>query len=260
MLDWLKANADSKALVATWWDPGHIITGYTGLRVHADGAHCPPGSCVPYNHDIRIQDMGRLMATSSENESISILKKYNGLDAATCQAANEAVQKKWGVSIPSGDCDPPSEIYVIASSDLIGKYYWMSYYGLGQGRNYNYMNFDSYDQTQGVISYSGGLLSLVRQNSMWVPVINSPDQGVRNMVVKSIIYFENGQEKRYTFNDTSAIDGMVWVDPGYGVAIYMDTTIQNSVFTKMFFFGGEGLEHYKLVYQNAEIKLFKVSF
>jgi hypothetical protein len=44
------------------------------------------------------------------------------------------------------------------------------------------------------------------------------------------------------------------------VAIYMDTTIQNSVFTKMFFFGGEGLEHYKLVYQNAEIKLFKVSF
>ena len=46
-LDWLKQNADEDALVTTWWDPGHIIAGYTGLKVHADGAHCAPGECIP---------------------------------------------------------------------------------------------------------------------------------------------------------------------------------------------------------------------
>jgi len=54
MLNWLKSNADKNAIVSTWWDPGHIIAGYTGLRVHADGAHCGPGECVPFNHNIRI--------------------------------------------------------------------------------------------------------------------------------------------------------------------------------------------------------------
>ena len=49
-LEWLKQNADKDALITTWWDPGHIIAGYTGLKVHADGAHCAPGECIPYFH------------------------------------------------------------------------------------------------------------------------------------------------------------------------------------------------------------------
>jgi len=256
MLDWLKANADSGALVATWWDPGHIITGYTGLKVHADGAHCGVGKCVPYNHDIRIQDMGRLMSTSDENESIAILQKYNGLDAQACAAANAEIEKTYGISIPEGDCDPPSEIYVIASSDLIQKYYWMSYYGSGQGRNYYQMNYQSYDATQGIITYAGGL-SLVIQDDKWVPVMNLPDSGIRNMLVKEVVYFENGEQRHYVFNQTSMIDGMVWVDPSYGLVMYMDPTVKDSVFTRMFFFNGEGLNNFELVYANAEIRLFK---
>ena len=255
MLDWLKANADKKALIATWWDPGHIITGYTGLRVHADGAHCGIGKCVPYNHDIRIQDMGRLMTTNDENESIAILKKYNGLDSETCAAANEEIKRRYGISIPKDACDPPSEIYVIASADLIGKYYWMSYFGLGQGRNYYQMNFQNFDPNQGIITYAGGL-SLVRQDDKWVPVMNLPQQGIRNLIVKEIVYFENGQ-KHYVFNETNAIDGMVWVDPGYGLAIYMDPIVRDSIFTKMFFFNGVGLKNFELVYSNPEIRLFK---
>lgn len=260
MLDWLKANADSKAMVATWWDPGHIITGYTGLRVHADGAHCGVGECVPYNHNIRIQDMGRILATTSENESISILSKYNGLDAQTCASARSQIKATYGVDMPADACDAPSEMYVIASSDLIGKYYWLSYYGLNKGENFFQMSISGYDSNQGIISYAGGQFSLVWQNDQWVPVLNIPAQGIRNVVVREVVYFENGQQIHLISNATNTIDGMIWVDSSFNTVVFMSPTIRDSMFTRMFFFNGYGLQHFQLVYSNAEIKLYKVIF
>jgi len=278
MLDWLKANANTKSLVVTWWDPGHIIAGYTGLRVHADGAHCGIGACIPYNHNTRIQDMGRMFTTDNESETVQILDKYIHLAPDECQKAKD----KFGDAVPADACDPIPEVYFIASSDLIGKYYWMSYFGdclkqMGlkdadacysvspdwfrenaQGRNFLQLGFTNYDSNQGIISYSGGQLSLVFNNGQWVPVLNMPDQGIRNVVVREVVYFENGQQKHVTYNDTQAIEGMIWVDPSYSTALFMDASVRDSIFTRMFLFNGEGLEHFKLVYQNGETKLFKV--
>ncbi len=255
MLDWLKANADPKSLIVTWWDPGHIIAGYTGLRVHADGAHCGVGKCIPYNHNDRIQDMGRVFSISDENEAISILKKYKKLTPEQCAK----VKQKYGDIVPADACDEVPEMYVIASNDLIGKYYWMSYFGTGTGRNYFQMQMTNYDPNQGVIEYNNGQLKLIYNDGEWVPVLNIPQQGIRNIIISHIVYFENGQERRLNFTDKpNIIDGMVWVDPSYSVAIFMDAAIRDSIFTKMFFFNGEGLKHFELVYQNPETKLFKV--
>ena len=255
-LDWLKANANPKSLVVTWWDPGHIIAGYTGLRVHADGAHCGYGSgaCIPYGHDDRIQDMGRVFSISNETEALSILGKYRQLTPAQCAEARQA----YGSIMPADACDAVPEMYVLASSDLIGKYYWLSYFGTGNGRNYIQMQRTGVDQAQGVVSYGGGAISLAYKNGAWVPVFNMPDQGIRNVVVRTVVYFENGQQKSITFNETNMIDGMLWVDPSYSVVIFMDPATRDSIFTRMFFFNGEGLQHFQLVYQNGEIRLYKV--
>ncbi len=256
MLDWLKTNADKNSLVATWWDPGHIIAGYTGLKVHADGAHCGPKECIPYNHDTRIQDMGRMMSVSSEEESISIMKKYLELTPAQQQA----VKATFGDKVPQEAFTPVSDVYFIASSDLIGKYYWMSYFGTGQGRNFLQLNFQKYDQSQGIVYYGSGELMLVRNEDRWVPVMNIPEQGIRNIVVKEVHYYEDG-ERYYEFgNVTNAIDGLVWVDPSYGAVIFMPPEVRDSVFTRLYFFDGEGLNHFQMVYQNPEIRLYKVIF
>jgi dolichyl-diphosphooligosaccharide--protein glycosyltransferase len=278
MLDWLKANANPKSLVVTWWDPGHIITGYTGLRAMADGAHCGIGKCIPYNHNFRIQDMGATFSTSNENDSIQILSAYRQLTPEQC-AEDRSI---FGDKVPADACDQIPEMYVIASSDLVGKYYWLSYFGscitkygvgnssychvlapdqfekIAQGRNFLQLSITNYDPNNGVITYGDGQLSLAYKDGKWVPVLNFPTQGIRNVVVKDVVYFENGQQKSVTFNDTQAIDGMVWVDPSYRVVIFMDATIRDSIFTRMFFFNGEGLQHFKLVFQNSEIKMFKV--
>jgi dolichyl-diphosphooligosaccharide--protein glycosyltransferase len=262
MLDWIKDNTDQRSLIVTWWDPGHIIAGYTGRPVHADGAHCGAGTpimpgCIPYSHDDRIQDMGRTFAISDEEESISILEKYRQLNPEQCAE----IREKFGDALPADVCDQIPEMYVIASNDLIGKYYWLSYFGTGTGRNYFQMQISNPTtyQTDGALQYNGGQLSLVFQGNELIPVLNSPEQGIRNAVISHIVYFENGQERRLDFSDqANVVDGMVWVDPNYGVAIFMDASIRDSMFTKMFFFNGDGLEHFELVYSNPEIRLFKV--
>jgi len=251
MLDWLKQNANENSLIVTWWDPGHIIAGYTGLKVHADGAHCGPDACIPYNHNVRIQDMGRVFSISDEQEAIEILSKYRELTPQQCQE----VKNVFGNRIPEEACDPISEMYVIASSDLIAKYYWMSYFGTGTGRSFFQLPFSNIDQTQGIINYAGGTVSLVREEDRWIPIYQN------RYVIKEIVYFENGQLKQQTFeNATNTIDALLWVDPGFGMSILMEPPVRDSVFTKLFFWDGQGLNHFELKFSNPEIRLYKVAF
>jgi len=300
MLDWLKENADKKALVATWWDPGHIIAGYTGLRVHADGAHCPPGECIPYNHNVRIQDMGRIMSTSNETEAITILKKYKQLTPEQCEEAKKA----WP-QMPDDACDPVSEIYFIASNDLIGKFTWMNYFGgyrapikssadflanpgaccastpktepgqvscgefAEKGRGvwvWCPWIFSLTDVTQDregnpiyVYNYAGSKdlkISLIQKGDKLLPI------WINRYLITSITFFYQGQKIDQNFKDYNTtlqkIDGLVWVDPNFRNLIYFAPAIKDSIFVRTFFYDGEGLEHFKLVYSNPEIKLYRV--
>jgi len=266
-MDWLVKNADRDSLITTWWDPGHILAGYSyykgkPLRVHADGAHC--GDCFPYNHDVRIRDMGRIFSTSNESEAIEILKKYKELTNEQCSKAKETFPQ-----MPQEACRPVSDFYIIASSDLIGKYFWLSCFGSfdyelwektnGQewkcdGRNFLVLPFSGQDN-YGNLMY-GNILVLTLKNDRIVGVINVPQQGIRNALVKEIIYYSQGQEIIYK-NETYEIEGTVWVDPSFGVAIYMDPKVRNSIFTNMFFFNGRDLKNFELVYSNPEVKIFK---
>jgi dolichyl-phosphooligosaccharide-protein glycotransferase len=262
-LDWLKANGDKDTLVATWWDPGHIIAGYSGLKVHADGAHCDANDCIPYNHNIRISDMGKILSTTNETESIKTLEKYVQLTPEQCQAARD----KWGTIMPEDACNPIKTVYVIASSDLIQKYYWLAYFGSydnitksGEGKSFAQLEYTGMDRSGSPVY--GNIITLLEENGTVFSVLNYPQQGIRNAIIKDIVYYSNGQQIRSSYNaanSTAAIyDGLLWVDPSFRVVLFMESSVRDSIFTKMFFWGGEGLEHYKLVYSNSEVKIFKV--
>ncbi len=301
MLEWLKNNADKKALVATWWDPGHIITGYTGLRVHADGAHCSEEECIPYGHDTRIQDMGRIMSTDNETEAVALLKKYVSLTSEQCEEA----KKKWGDIMTETACDPISEVYFISSSDLIGKFTWMNYFGgfrapisspndfqqnpgvccattpatepgqmscgefASQGKGlwvwcpwiFGFQNVQQDREGSDVLVYDyGGLkLSIIQKQDAVLPVYNN-----KYLITNLVFYSQDGKLQRLdlsTYPTTfEKIDGLVWLQPDFRGGIYFSPSIKNSIFVKTFFFNGEGLEHFKLVYSNPEIRIYKVEF
>ena len=286
-LEWINENTDKDALIVTWWDPGHILTGYTQRRVMADGAHCQIDDCIIYGHNTRIQDMGYAFSTSDENETIQVLRKYMGLNAEQCNK----VKEHFGDNFPEEACKNATEMYLIASNDLIGKYHWLSFFGdclnqFGlesvdvcykmdadwfkknvQGRNFIQLPLSRQD-AQGNLIY-GEIVTLTVKDDKMVPIMNIPQQGIRNAIIKEIIYYQNGQENKFEFgNVTNVMDGLLWVDPSFRIVIFMDPTIRDSVFTNMFFFNGNGdatfdipkLNHFQLVFQNNEIKIFKVIF
>jgi len=269
-LDWLKKNADKDSLITTWWDPGHIIAGYTGLKVMADGAHCGLTECIPYNHNIRIRDMGRTFSINNETESTQILSKYMNLTPEQCEQARKA----FGNIMSSDACKPVTEMYVIASNDLIGKYYWLSFYGsydtktgTGTGRNFIQLQLTNYDQQNGILQYGNGVISIVQRNNKLVPILNIPQQGIRNAIIKDVIFFQSGNQINQV-NENATLDGLVVIDPSFQIITFIDSTIRDSVFTNMFFFNGNGisdfgiskLTRFELKYSNPEVKIFKVIF
>ena len=293
-LDWLKENGNSSTLVVTWWDPGHIIADLSGLKVMADGAHCAPGECIPYNHNIRIQDMGRIFSMSNEIEALKILNKYTSLTPEQCNQARE----KFGDRMPENACDPIDKVYVLATNDLIGKYFWLSYFGsclgkhgtqagescyylpsnqfknIAEGRNYMQCGVhQQLSQQSGTPSYvcQTGIqttISLIQSDTDVAAVLNSPKQGVRNAIIKQMVLYQDGVPVYFDYSDRAgALDGLVYVDPSFQVLFYLDPQIKDSIFTNMFFFNGEGnselglptLNKFQLVYNNPEVRIFEVS-
>jgi len=298
MLDWLNTNADKNALVETWWDPGHIIAGYTGLRVHADGGHCAVGECIPYNHNIRIQDMGKIMSTNDEEEAITLINKYKQLSPEDCQE----VKNVYDDIVPKEACEPASEIYFIASSDLIGKFTWMNYFGGYRApisSNYDFMknpgvccastpptepgqiscgefasqgkgvwvwcpwifSLSSVTQDQEgnpvyLYDYAGLKMALIQKGNYLIPVYNN------QFIINHLTFFYNGQQQNQDLSNYNAtlerIDGLVWVQSDFRSLIYFAPAIKDSMFTRLFFYGGEGLKHFEPVFSNSEIRLYKV--
>lgn len=299
-LDFMKNHGDENTLVATWWDPGHIIAGYTGLKVYADGAHCGWGACIPYNLDIRIQDMGRILTTSDEDEAYNILKKYTYLTQQQC----EEVEKKYPKLFNRSVCEIKiNKIYFIASADLIGKYYWPYYFASclrdyknisenycytydgiveyfynekkAKGDSYNVLylsrNLLNYYREQGinnvlpyVVRDSYGreyeLVDIMIINNTMVPLLRTREG---DKIIRYVGYLANNTPVKvdlklagYKVGD----DGLLWIDNSLSYVIYADKNIANSLFTKMFFFNGEGLKHFKLVFNTPEVKIFEVDF
>jgi len=277
-LDWLVNNSDSETIVVTWWDPGHILAGYSYYKqkpfmVMADGAHCGPTDCLVYDHNIRIQDMGRAFATSNETEAINILKKYMGPNQEQCGKLKATFDNKiYDNPLKVDPCKPMKKMYLIASADLIGKYYWLSYFGTGTGRNYFQLPITGTSGNS--LLYSGGIISLTVNGTSFIPVLNIPEQGIRNRVISRISYMDvNGSiiTKDYSTMSNS-ISGFLWALPNFGIAgstgqliapyyvVFMSPEIEDSLFTRMFFYNGQGLQNFKLVYQNPEVKIFEVIF
>lgn len=284
-LDWIKANSDNSTIVATWWDPGHIIAGYTGNKVVADGAHCPDSECVTGGINMRIQDMAYVLTTSNETEATSLLKKYMQLTPDECNKVKSAYGDRIYDNVLHQDpCAPLTKMYFIASNDLIGKYYWPRYFSScirkfgvqnakscysipnswfqknAQGTNYLQLSYSSRDNAGNLI-YGNGVITLAQKNNQIVPILNIPDQGISNAIIQNIVVFNNDQALSFSYsNVTNIIPGTLFVDPSFQAVIYMDPDTSQSLFTKMFFYYGQGLEKFKPVFTNSIIRIYEVEF
>jgi hypothetical protein len=66
-------------------------------------------------------------------------------------------------------------------------------------------------------------------------------------------------EKQLNFRFTNqSIPMTVWIPQHYAYIVIIPQTLRNSVFTKMFMLEGQGLEHFKQVFRNEQVKIYEV--
>lgn len=273
-LTWVNKNTPECTVVATYWDPGHFITGIGRRAVIFDGAsqgdlytrpanYTTEGLVVEkydsnINHIVlykdgnkttaRIQDASTTLLTSNETLAIEILKDY----------------RKPGCK----------DMYYIASSDLIGKSTWWTYFATWnpvdkRGTPYVYLQVSlgsaRPDIRQNAIVYTYPFSqqeSFVLYDSNNTPVVFLQQQGSPEpLKVARFLYFTpDGIGRLYTQSD-ARVDGFLWIDSTKQAVLFIPSQLENALFTRMFLFNGQGLQHFEFVNNwGGEVKLYKVKF
>jgi len=282
-LNWIKNNTAQCAVVATYWDPGHFITGIANRPVVFDGASqnalwnktADAGISYEQMKDIagtekfrysnitadgqqktlietaRIQDIATTLATSNETQALKILEKYR-----------------------TPGCN---EMYYLATADLIGKSFWWTYFSSwnpidkGCGMPMTQIGLkQAKPAINGGITYTyEGGISLQCNNQIGAQVIISQQNDtmqafvLRNNQLEQVeqfIYFtEQGGILRTQPN--APVKAMIFMDPSRQSVIFIPGEIKDSMFTKMFLFNGQGLKNFEFVDSwGGEVKLFRIRF
>ncbi len=273
-LNWMKNNTPECSIVATYWDPGHFIVAIAKRPVVFDGAgqnsqytrytNSTKNDLVLENYDKgivqvkqyknenvttgRIKDIAITLFTDNETVAYNILKDYN----------------KKGCK----------EMYYIASADLIYKSQWWTYFSTWdplkndpKGSAYNYFPAQLTKRkplfSQATVGYEyqlsqGQSFVLYDENNTLHAMLQQNNQFVK---ISKVVY--PTKFGYVTSEDPSAeIKATIYVpDSSLSIIFFFPKELENSMFTRMFFYNGAGLEHFEFVKDwGGEVKLFRVRF
>ncbi|MBI4015364.1 MAG: hypothetical protein HY362_01440 [Candidatus Aenigmarchaeota archaeon] len=266
----LKEKTPENALVGTWWDPGHMITGLGERRVIADGAHCGNESCL-YGINQRISDLGKVFLETDENKAIDILKKYKGTsDTAYWIASDDLIQKfQWlqyfGTGCDGRTGDPKCEMYMYVPQTS-AKYTADGKMGM---RIYDLPEPSGTPNKEIIVLHGSVPLVLYREGNNAVffsHVIYRNDTGltdfsIKDEELKNLIPVVSPITSQLGINIVNqTIPRAIWAEDNYGYLVMIPDILEDSMFTRMFFLDGFGLEKFKLVFRNSQVKIYEVKF
>jgi hypothetical protein len=256
--EFLRTQTPEDSIVGTWWDPGHMIASLAERRNFADGAHC--GEPCLYNINNRITDLGKIMATSSEQESLNLIKKYKGTS---------------------------SKAYWIVSDDLISKYQWLQYFGTGcdATKDPACKLYQLVPQQQALQNENGEIIVRIYSNIIVVNngYVNIPvyTQNNEGFVFNDILLYDQSGEITsaqvpesqittltesiapimtqlgITMSDKMAPTA-IWISKDMTYIVMIPDTLKSTIFTKMFFLEGQGLQNFKQVFRNEQVKIYEI--
>lgn len=275
-LNWIKENTPECAVIATYWDPGHFITGIAERPVVFDGASQNSLRTITLEGNLtreeiekivgisnfkikrfikdgksyinvttaRIQDIGTTLFTSDEEQAVKILRRY---------------------LIPN--CN--NTMYYIASEDLLWKSQWWTYFSTwnpksNKGDKYFYIpaqyagkkNIENSTVYFYPISRTQIFVIVEKENELDYFLHEQNEK----KIIKKLIYFDENFLKEKIYSNYE-IDGTLFLSPDKNLVIFMSKELENSLFTRMFLLNGAGLKRFEFVRNfGGEVKLFKVIF
>ena len=287
-LNWIKDNTAECATIATYWDPGHFITGIAERPVIYDGTS---QSSLRHLHTNETGGKQGLEEINYENGIVQLVLREDGnitkarmKDVAISMLTeNESLAIENLKNYLKPGCN---EMYFIASSDLISKSQWWTYFAtwaptkIGTCQTLENPKGDCYfynmislanakpQPTQNAIVYTYPMSQnqaflLYEINNTMKPYLQ---QGGMLATVEKIFYYTREGAGFTHIYPEADVKGLIWLSPDRQIIIYIPPELENALFTKMYFFNGynlnnQPLEHFEFINNwGGEVKLFKVKF
>lgn len=282
-LNWIKNNTAECATIATYWDPGHFITGIARRPVVFDGASQGALRTVSIGgkYEKYRNASDGLILENYDKGIVQIIFKRDGTitrarikDIATSLFTdNETLAINLLEDYKKPNCD---EMYYIASADLIGKSVWWTYFATWdptkpdpKGTMYSY-TMPSLTEAkpliaEDAIAYKYFVGRDVNGREHWYIIYDRKGELIGRYQIGNnffnlgkVIDMDTG--KTYE-QGGETIPGTILLFNRKQMLVHIPSELENALFTKLFFFNGAGLEHFEFVDNwGGEVKLFRIKF
>jgi dolichyl-phosphooligosaccharide-protein glycotransferase len=275
-LNWIKNNTEECSVVATYWDPGHFITGIARRPVVFDGASQSSLRTIKVSGNLSADEIRKIAVIDKYEASYDEKTDTTSITTARIQdiatslyTDNETLAYEIIKKYRKNNC---STVYYIASSDLLGKSTWWTYFSTWnpaeKGQKYVYYMVPLYSArpvpNQNAVAY---MYLMSEQQSFVIYEFNKTSmipylqQGSNVVKVEKLFYFNKNGFGLMHYEPDAEVKGMLWLSPERQTLIFIPPELENSMFTRMFLFNGQGLEYFEYVDSwGGEVKLFKLDF
>ena len=312
-MKWINENTDEDTVITSWWDFGYLFEIAADRQVTFDG-----GS----QSGDRAFWLGQAMTTDNLELSAGIFRMLDSTGTAaqtdlinytnssgqatdilidilprTADDAQKTLTSKYHLTseqaktvVQNTHPDDIRPVIFVASSDMLTKAGWWSYFGAWDFDNQSSVNYNYHVPTSTVTVHPGqtGKLAILNDQGMTINVVIQRGTGNNTTTAYTeAVYTETGEQIKVNDTDYNPlnISHMIVIEDGYimknesvgGVKdanytlfltasddqytpILMSNELSNSMFTRLYLLGGAGQNIFENVHMENGVMLFNVNF
>ena len=286
-LTWVKNNTSSNTVLTSWWDFGHMFTAVADRPVTFDGGsqNTPRaywvGKALTTSNENLSAGIFRMLTSSGDQgystvenythdtgKSVEILDKILPVNKQAAQTiltsqynfTPEQAQNVLQYTHP----DNPAPHQLILSTDMVGKAGVWSGFGNWDFQNNTEQSY-AYSEQQAVsqevngttvigsaISSTAAIVAQINGTQIAAGLRYQQNNETQIMEPHKLIVVEDGSVKlNQVVSNSSQFSIILIKQNNTYVTVLMNTELENSMFTRMFFENGAGLSKFKLVHSEG---------
>ena len=313
-MEWINENTPNNTVIASWWDFGYLFEIASDRQVVFDGGSQTGNSRAFWLGQAMTTDnmdlsagIFRMLGTTGENAT-NTLTEYTGsagnatdilidILPKTADDAKNTLINTYGLTTEQANTivslshpDNPRPVIFVASSDMLQKAGWWSYFGAWNFAGQNSTNYNYYVPTEQVTVEPGstGKLALIDEGGLVYNAVITRGTGNNTTTghteallsngsalkvngseynplnVSNIIVIENNQlmknESIAGAPENSNYTLFLMGENNTYTPILMHNKLTNSMFTKLYLLGGMGQDAYTMVHMENGVSLWQVNY
>ncbi|MBQ6099581.1 MAG: peptide transporter [Methanobrevibacter sp.] len=312
-MTWINENTANDTVITSWWDFGYLFEIAADRQVTFDGGSQSGqrafwlGQAMSTDNLELSAGIFRMLDSTGTVATEALVNYTNDTGKATeilldilpktsSDAQKDLVSKYHLTTAQAQDViqythpDKVRPVIFVASSDMLQKAGWWSYFGAWNFENQSSQNYNYYVPTEQVTVKPGstGKLALLNDQGMTINAVISRGSGNNSTTAYTeAVYTENGQQ--IMINDTPYnplnISNIFVIENGYVMKnesvgnvknanftlflmgqddqytpILISNELANSMFTRLYLLGGAGQDIFENVHVENGVMLFNVNF